>query len=186
MSDVIVNIKREFIETPPIDKIMRAITVDLYATINQRVFNYGKLSSGADPAPYSTKPMYASTKISSKLSPAGKNGKGKFKNGKTKRSRYLVNGYLELKTVIGRKKRFDFTGQLKKAFTFSKVDQAVYVLGFAGTQRYGASHGLLVNTKHEEIVDGLEEKYGPVFDLTTQEIARVDQILEHELDLVLK
>lgn len=185
MSDVLVNIKRELEKSPPIDKIMRAIASDLFATVNQRVFFYGKLSSGGDPAPYSTKPLYASTKISSKLSPLGKNGKGKFKNGKQKKSRYIPGGYKELKEKIGRKNRFDFTGQLKKAFSFQRLEKNIYVLGFIGTQRWGASHKLLVSTTHEEIVEGLEDKYGAIFDLTKDEIARVDQIVERELDLIL-
>jgi hypothetical protein len=189
VSEVIIQIKRQFIETPPFDKLMRAITVDLYAAINQRVFQYGLLSSGAQPPAYSTTPLYASTKISSDLSPLGKNGKSKFisgkKKGETKKTRYIEGGYKELKEKIGRKNRFDFTGQLKKAFTSYKVDQAVYVLGFAGTSRFRADQKP-TSTTHEKIVDGLEEKYGPVFDLTKQEIARIDQILETELDLILK
>lgn len=185
MSDVIINIKRKLAQSPPIDKIMRAIASNLWADVNQRVFFYGKLSSGADPAPYSTEPIYASTRISSKLSPLGKNGKGSFKNGKKKKTRYIPDGYKGLKEKIGRKNRFDFTGQLKKAFTFQRLEGSLYVLGFVGTQRYNPSNQSLTATKHEEIVEGLEDKYGPVFDLTKGEIARIDQIVGQELDLIL-
>lgn len=184
MADVIINIKNQLIDTPPIDKIMRAIATDLTATVKTRVFSDGKLSSGASPSPYSTKPLYAPTSISSKLSPLGKNGKSKFKSGKQKKSRYIAGGYAELKEKIGRRNRFDFTGQLKNVFSFQRLDGHLYVLGFIGTTRFTATKKP-TDTTHEEIVEGLEAKYGPIFDLTKEENQRIDDIASQQLDIIL-
>lgn len=183
------GLQKKIADTSFADKILRVVATDLWARINQRVFFMGKLSSGASPGPYSTKPMYASTLISSKISAKGKNGKSKFisgkKKGETKKSRYLQHGYMELKVLLGKPSRFDFSGQLKGAFTFSKETANSYVHGFVGVTRRKIANEKKVAT-NADIVEGLEDKYGEIFGLSEPENKRIDEILNREIDIYLQ
>lgn len=84
-------------------KPLRIAAATTHAISMQRIFVEGKDSTGGIIGVYSTDPTYINPKESPrKFSPKGKNGKGTFKNGKRKKTRYFGGGYKQYKGVIGR------------------------------------------------------------------------------------
>jgi hypothetical protein len=88
--------------------------LEFLAVYKKRIFQIGLTSVS-----YSSRPFYASVSKKrpglpkGKLKPKGKNGKAKFKNGKTKKSQYLRGGYREFRQVFGRQTSavdFNLTG----------------------------------------------------------------------------
>lgn len=160
--------------------------IELDRTYHNRIFTRGRNSKGRKIGSYSTNPMYVSIAAQKKktgsqirnsgLKPQGKDGSKQFKSGKKKRSMYLKSGYSEFRQVVGRQNRFvDFnlTGNLSASIGH-------------GTTRKGAALGFL-NEDSLRLAQQLEEKYGPVFDVSKREeqkaIEQGEQIL---IDAVLK
>jgi hypothetical protein len=91
----------------------------------QRIFTNGLDSTGGDIGVYSTNPFYINPNspqlagvASRGIKPEGKTGKTKFKNGNPHKSKYLTEGYFELRSLTGRqndKVDLNFSGSLERS-----------------------------------------------------------------------
>lgn len=152
----------------------------LEADYKTRIFSDGRNSSGASIGAYSTKPTYVSiagaqarygSQIkTSALTPKGKNGSGKFKNGNTKKSQYFDDGYSGFRAQVGRqtsKVDLNLTGNLQNQIV-SGVSERGVALGYLDNQAQG-------------LASDLESKYGRVFEPTDDEVEASFDVLEQEL-----
>lgn len=166
------------------DKVLLQAASGAFADTRKRIFDDGKLSAGGNIIDsYSTTPFYVPVVASSKLRPKGKDGKGKFKSGVTKKSRYLPGGYKELKTLVGREKPLDLTGQFSGAYSFeSRKDEAV--LGFFDVQRKTFASGGKKNAKvtNGELRMSLEERFGVFTALSEQEAKKVNGFIDKHIN----
>lgn len=141
----------------------------------KRIFEDGKKSDGTLIGKYDTKsPLYANPvnyKGGNKFRPLkGKTGKSKFKNGTQHKTRYFKN-YKELRNTLGRRidkvnlqLNYDLfsdfanssKGNAPKRITPKKVNNFEYTMGFSRN----------INALKRE---GLEDKYGVIFNTTKQE-----------------
>ena len=153
---------------------------------------FGKGSSGGynsdmkklPTRPYSKKPMYISA-TSLRNAPAsfkfGKptiDSKGKTKKGKPIKSLYFPNGYAELKSKTSAKLPLQLTGNLLGAFTKS------------GETNDGLSWELNIDESQDGKIDGLEGKYGIIFQPTDMEekefLMLHGQYVVEQINLLLK
>lgn len=77
------------------------------AEYKDRIFTQGLTTDGTKIGRYSTVPFYQNPNSligvpKGGVSPLGKNGQSRFKNGKNKKTRYLPSGYAELRELTGR------------------------------------------------------------------------------------
>jgi hypothetical protein len=104
--------------------------------------------------PYSTTPIY--------VSPSSvKNAPGSFKKGKRGtpiQSLYFPNGYAQLKSQTSAVLPLQLTGALKNGFQTSPIEES------------GLSASLTIQSSEEGKVEGLENKYGAIFEPTNEEI----------------
>lgn len=93
---------------------------DTYPVVFNRIFESNLDSSGNDLRELSDKAVYINTaKAGPKKLPAkGKDGKGKFKNGKAKVTTYFPGGYRQYKKAIGNRKKLELFGDLRSSFVY--------------------------------------------------------------------
>jgi hypothetical protein len=102
-------------------RVSTAAALTMLAKLKQRVFRLGLDSSDNPIGSYSTGPFYQNpTKLvgvpAGGVKPQGKNGLSIFKNGKPKKTRYLNQGYKELRELVGRQSDYvdlNFSGSLQ-------------------------------------------------------------------------
>ena len=138
-----------------------------------RIFENGQNSAGGNIGQYnSTDPMYVNKKYirgGGKLGvPKGKTGKSKFKNGNPHKLNY-VNSYKDLRNRLG--KRIDRVNLVFNNDLFSDFANA-QVIGKVKPNKinalwYTTSFKRDINEKKRE---GLEKKYGTIFNLTKEEL----------------
>jgi hypothetical protein len=93
------------------------------AEYKNRIFVEGLTSDGSQIGQYSTRPFYQNPNAligvaASGVSPEGKSGKSRFKNGNTHKTKYLPRGYAELRELTGResgKVDLNFSGSLERS-----------------------------------------------------------------------
>ncbi len=166
------------------EKVLLQIGSEALADTRKRIFDDGILSAGGKIIDgYSTKPFYVPVKASSKLRPKGKDGKGKFKSGKTKKSRYLQGGYKELKSTIGRTKPLELTGQFLGAYSIGLRKEEV-VLGFLDTKRTTFASGGNKDAKigNPELRKSLEKRFGVFTALSEQEDKKVNDFIDKHIN----
>lgn len=135
-------------------RVSTAAAFTVLAQYKRRIFVDGLASDGSKIGQYSTKQFYQNpnklTGVSiGGVSPLGKNGLDTFKNGKKKKTRYLSNGYKELRELTGRQSDFvdlNFSGSTEGSIQVGASGDAV-VIGF-------------INDKAVEIMQGNEERFG--------------------------
>ena len=101
-------------------RISQVAAFQVIAEYKQRIFFEGLDSSGSPIGQYSVNPFYINplsltTVSASGIKPMGKNGQSVFKNGKPHKTKYLTQGYAELRTLTGRqaeKVDLNFSGSL--------------------------------------------------------------------------
>jgi len=104
----------------------RLSTVAAFAVIAEyknRIFVEGLTTDGSQIGQYSTRPFYQNPNAltgvaSSGVTPVGKTGKSRFKNGKAHKTKYLPRGYAELRELTGRqpaKVDLNFSGSLERS-----------------------------------------------------------------------
>jgi hypothetical protein len=132
---------------------------------------FGKGSSGGynsemkklPTRPYSTKAIYVSANslrsapASFKFGKPTTDSKGKTKKGKPIKSLYFPQGYAQLKTKTSAKLPLQLTGNLFGAFVKS------------GQSNDGLSWELDIDESQDGKIDGLERKYGFIFQPTDEE-----------------
>lgn len=107
----------------------------------QRIFTEGLDTFGSKIGSYSTNPFYINPNSptllgvsTSGIKPEGKTGKTKFKNGKPHRSKYLSEGYAELRQLTGRQSDtvdLNFSGSLErsvKVIEFGEISTVTYTI----------------------------------------------------------
>ena len=101
-------------------RISQVAAFQVIAEYKQRIFFEGLDSSGSPIGQYSVNPFYINplsltTVSASGIKPMGKNGQSVFKNGNPHKTKYLTQGYAELRTLTGRqaeKVDLNFSGSL--------------------------------------------------------------------------
>lgn len=165
------------------DKLALQLASGLFAETRDRIFDKGIDSFGGKIIDaYSTTPFYVPVAASSKLSPKGKDGKGKFKSGKSKKSRYLKGGYKELKETIGREKPLELTGQFLADYGFG-IRKGEIVLGFFDLPRKTFNSGLKKSAKitNAELRKSLEKKYSVFTALSEQEVKKANEFIDKHI-----
>lgn len=118
-------------------RVSTAAALTMLAKMKQRIFRLGLDSNNSPIGSYSTNSYYQNpTKLvgvpTGGVTPQGKNGLGVFKNGKPKKTRYLQNGYAELRELVGRQAEYvdlNFSGSLQLSMQVG-VRGNVAVFGF--------------------------------------------------------
>jgi hypothetical protein len=138
----------------------------------KRIFGTGS-SGGTNTAgeklptvPYSTKPIYVSPRALASAPSKYKVGK----RGEPIKSLFFPGGYAELKKGTSRKLPLELTGRLKGGFLSSDV------------LTEGLEAAITVPASEEGKIDGLEAKYGPIFQPTAEEQA--EMLEDHAAELV--
>lgn len=101
-------------------RISQAAAFQVIAEYKQRIFFNGLDSTGNPIGQYSVNPFYINpltltTVKASGIKPMGKNGQSVFKNGNPHKTKYLTQGYAELRTLTGRQAStvdLNFSGSL--------------------------------------------------------------------------
>jgi hypothetical protein len=101
-------------------RISQAAAFQVIAEYKQRIFFNGLDTSGGAIGQYSVNPFYINplsltTVSASGIKPQGKNGQSVFKNGNPHKTKYLTQGYKELRDLTGRQSNtvdLNFSGSL--------------------------------------------------------------------------
>lgn len=101
-------------------RISQAAAFQVIAEYKQRIFFQGLDSSGSAIGQYSANPFYINplsltTVSASGIAPEGKNGQKVFKNGNPHKTKYLMQGYKQLRDLTGRQSGtvdLNFSGSL--------------------------------------------------------------------------
>ena len=101
-------------------RISQVAAIQVIAEYKQRIFLNGLDSSGSAIGQYSVNPFYINplsltTVSASGIKPQGKNGQSVFKNGNPHKTKYLTQGYKELRDLTGRQSGtvdLNFSGSL--------------------------------------------------------------------------
>jgi hypothetical protein len=152
-------------------KAIRLAAHDTSAEYGKRIFDRGENSAGDEIGEYSKEEMWASPKNS----PRRPNGKGK--TGKSIKGGYYKQGYYEFKGDMGRdnsKVNLVLFGDLKSdVFNGREVAEPIEVNAITYELRVKRQENL-------DKINGLEDKYGTVFDLTTAEVNNFIETAEFE------
>lgn len=161
------------------DRIVTTATLAVEAKMKNRIFDQGVAQDGSKIGKYSEKPTYIKNKQGlPKFANVGKNGKSKFKNGKSKETRYFGRGYFEYRAKVGRKNNTVDLNLTSSLFLSLKTGTkgGKIVLGFDNKEK-GA------------IMDGHEERYFRIIaspsieeraiavDIARSEIIKIAEIL---------
>lgn len=101
-------------------RISQAAAIQVIAEYKQRIFYLGLDTSGGSIGQYSVNPFYINplsltTVSAGGIKPQGKNGQSVFKNGNPHKTKYLTQGYKELRDLTGRQSNtvdLNFSGSL--------------------------------------------------------------------------
>jgi hypothetical protein len=101
-------------------RISQAAAIQVIAEYKQRIFFLGLDTSGGSIGQYSVNPFYINplsltTVKASGVKPQGINGQSVFKNGNPHKTKYLTQGYKELRDLTGRQSNtvdLNFSGSL--------------------------------------------------------------------------
>lgn len=141
MDEVLGRLKKEFSPTN-MDKMVREIAMNVYASNLRRVHNEGKAVSG-NIGKYSTKPLYVNPAKAGvrQFSKKGKTGKTVFKNGKPHKTGYF-SGYGSFKSAIGFSTtvNMEVTGRLRADWVILRSG-STYQIGFQSSYGKKISEG---------------------------------------------
>ncbi len=120
------------------DQVVRKVALGALVDVRMRVFTTGKDSADSKIGDYSTKPSYFASKgIGKGLSPRGKTGRTKFKNGRALKTRYFADGYSGWKTAIGRNTlgsvNLNLSGSMRNNFQLFKTSSG-WGIGWSSTE----------------------------------------------------
>lgn len=135
------------------DRVTTVAALETFAEYKDRIFAEGRATNGSRIGDYDTKPYYVSKGQlkglpKSKFKPKGKDGKSKFKSGKSKKSTYVKQGYFEFRKLAGRQNKkvdLNLTGASARTIQLGTKGDLI-VFGFT-------------DTKRRIILEGNERKY---------------------------
>lgn len=136
------------------ERISTAAAFRVIAELKQRIFSDGLATDGTLIGTYSTTPYYQNPinligVSTSGVKPEGKNGQSVFLNGKAKKTKYLAEGYSELRQLTGRQNAtvdLNFSGSV-----FNSLQVGV---------RNGRAVIEFTNTESAEILEANETRFG--------------------------
>jgi hypothetical protein len=118
-------------------RISQAAAFRVIAEYKQRIFVEGQTTDGQQIGQYSVNPFYINPNnpnlsgvATSGIKPAGKYGQTIFKNGNPHKTKYLTNGYAELRQLTGRQNGtvdLNFSGSLFNSIKVQEVSGVSYV-----------------------------------------------------------
>ncbi len=170
-------------------KIVEIAARDSQSQSVVRIFENGLKSNGGTIGKYDTKPAY----FSPKATPRDTNHKGK--TGKRIKTGYYAGGYAELRAQQGRESGFvnvRFTNELQSDYANSDVDRTSNRVAVPKPIKAGDNTFLITLNKPVNIQkrNGLEGKYGTIFNLTAKEeqtfLDSQDFNLDKALDKIFK
>jgi hypothetical protein len=145
----------------------------------ERIFEEGDNSKGGNIGKYnSTDPIYVNPSTSPKSFPTkGKTGKTKFQDGKSHKTGYFES-YKEYRQKIGRETgsvNLVLSGQLQSDLSngLKKISPSNWVAA-------------IKNPANKDKIDGAEDRYGKIFDLTKKERENFKDILQFESVKILR
>lgn len=149
-NDILIDIKDEIHDdvTSVIPQMMQDITTGLLRTMKRRIHNNGMSTDGASIGSYSTKPMYKNPKdgaVTVSLPNAGKYGQTQFRDGTEHKTRYYSDGYKGWRNANRRKTdKVDlyFKGDLERSFSFVKMNDSFYGIGFKDKDNWNKARGM--------------------------------------------
>lgn len=162
------------------ERLSQVSAFAVIAEYKNRIFVEGYTTNGTPIGQYSTKPFYQNPNSlkgvsSAGVKPIGKTGQSRFKNGKQHKTRYLPQGYKELRELTGRQSEkvdLNFSGSLEKSI---KVVQE----GERAVIRY-------TSAKEAEIMEGNETRFGQVIhELSKEENELGLDVAVNELRVIL-
>lgn len=190
LSETYKDLKNQLKKLSNSDKLLLTLARELYIITNKRIFTDGRLVSGQ-------KISYKHNSIlAGRSSFATQAGFNKFAGSKKKRSELkwvtldkgqklfeVTGGFIEIKKASGRPNPFDFTGQLKKSYTYS-AGKGQALIGFAEIKRLSPD-GKATQATNKDIIEGLTETKGEIFGLTKEEDRQINVIINAYLDSIL-
>lgn len=116
-------------------RISQAAAVAVVAEYKQRIFSEGLDSSGNPIGTYSVNPFYVNPTTligvaAAGVKPEGKNGQTVFKSGKPHKTKYLTQGYKQLRELTGRQTEvvdLNFSGDLFQSVKAVEVSGISYI-----------------------------------------------------------
>jgi hypothetical protein len=156
------------------------------ADIKRRIFLDGLDANGTKIGSYSTDPIYVGVEAAkkrygsqiptSKLKGKGKGGKGKFKNGKTRKSQYFERGYAGFREFMGRDigtVNLDLTSNLQNSILTGTSGNVGTISFISGNLKTGDVSG-------ETLAGYLEEHFGDkdIFSASQAEVDLLNKALE--------
>lgn len=169
------NIVKIVEKVRPDDKLLSQLTFQIHANNIRRVHQEGVNSKGRAIGSYSTKPLYVNpNKSPVRFSPKGKDGKGAFKNGRRRSTRYFEGGYKGFKRQIGRLRESNnvnlkLFGDLERGFIPEKRGNK-WVIGIVSSQL----------RKYE----GLEKRYGQPYGVSEKDSEYINQTIQLRLQQI--
>jgi len=162
-------------------RISQAAAFQVIAEYKQRIFFNGLDSTGDEIGQYSVNPFYINpltltTVSASGIKPQGKNGQSVFKNGNPHKTKYLTQGYAELRSLTGRQSEkvdLNFSGSL---FQSIKVTESGSVSAVTYT-----------NDSMADIMEGNEARFGKIIsDVSESERELGETSAQNELLAILE
>jgi hypothetical protein len=162
-------------------RISQAAAFQVIAEYKQRIFFNGLDTSGGAIGTYSVNPFYINplsltTVSASGIKPQGKNGQSVFKNGNPHKTKYLTQGYKELRELTGRQSGtvdLNFSGSL---FQSIKVTENASVSAITYT-----------NDEMANIMEFQEERFGKdISTVSTEERELGETAARNELLAILE
>jgi hypothetical protein len=162
-------------------RISQVAAFQVIAEYKQRIFFLGLDSSGTEIGTYSVNPFYINpltltTVKASGIKPEGKNGQTIFKNGNPHKTKYLTQGYKELRTLTGRQSEIvdlNFSGSL---FQSIKVTENGSISAISYT-----------NDELANIMEFQEERFSKIIsDVSNEEIELGETAARNELLAILE
>lgn len=123
-------------------RISKAAALAVLPEYTQRIFSEGLDSSGNPIGVYSVNPFYVNPNTliavaSAGIKPEGKNGQTQFKSGKPHKTKYLTQGYKQLRELTDRQTAvvdLNFSGDLFRSVKAVEVGGISYVSYTSATQ----------------------------------------------------
>jgi hypothetical protein len=148
--DVLIDIERDLADAlkNDIPNMLNDISVGLLRTMKRRIHTDGMTVNQTSIGDYDTTPMYVNPNrgaVKVALANKGKHGQTKFANGKDHKTRYYSDGYRGWRKANRRntdKVNLFFKGDLDRSFTFQKLDDTTFSIGFSDRENWDKARGL--------------------------------------------
>jgi hypothetical protein len=127
---------REVLTAPETaERLSQVAAFNVIAEYKNRIFVEGRTTDGTQIGQYSTVPFYQNPNklpgvSSAGVTPQGKTGQSRFKNGNPHKTRYLPQGYKELRELTGRQSAtvdLNFSGSLERSVKVVQEDNRAII-----------------------------------------------------------